>query len=185
MHANKLPYIISEIFYHKSIFLITCAYKILYWKGNLDGMKYGSNDSIERAMKPSDTRLQHARVWSAAMLLQRVIAIVARFLAFLHPRGAAGRSVFVRFSPKIRVKTLNLHLRCEISRSFPSGGRWDQLQLKLCTYASSRIPARVDGHSTKPKTATAKQLEGWISYYYAVQHSPMHHQCLVQPSLGV
>ena len=67
-------------------------------------------------MKPSDTRLQHARVWSAAKLLQRGIAIVARFLAFLHPRGAAGQIVFARVS-----KTLNLHLWCEISRSFPPG----------------------------------------------------------------
>ena len=41
-------------------------------------------------MKPSDTRLQHARVWSAAKLLQRGNAIVTRLLAFLHPRGTAG-----------------------------------------------------------------------------------------------
>ena len=56
--------------------------------------------------KPLDTRLQHAKVWSAAKLLQRGIAMVARFRTFLCSRKAAGRSMFVRFSARLCVEPL-------------------------------------------------------------------------------
>ena len=45
-------------------------------------------------MKPSDSRLQHAKVWSAAKLLQRGTVIIARFLAFRTHAKWSGRSVF-------------------------------------------------------------------------------------------
>ena len=57
-------------------------------------------------MKPSDTRLQRARVWSAVKLVQLGIAIVAYFRTFLYSHKAAGWSVFVRVSVTLRVKLL-------------------------------------------------------------------------------
>ena len=57
---------------------------------------------IEMNAIPLDTRLQHT-VYSS-LVLQRGIAIIPCFLAFLHPREAAGLSVFVRIFPRNHVK---------------------------------------------------------------------------------
>ena len=64
-----------------------------------------------RAIKPSATRLQHARVWSAAKLVQRGIAIVPRAWTGGAERAMARNS---RVTAIIRPSRM-------ISRSFPPG----------------------------------------------------------------